>query len=213
MKKAVCMLLVFVLMCPFAFAELEDFTIRNGISFGDTISEVREKETLTIKEADDEFPFTLTTVEGTVAGIEDSEIEYSFDEEKKLNEVVYNFDTVYSRESADANYAAITDGLIRKYGSPLDGSFAIVGSIVESIAFQVAFTQLMGDRADLINSEEWVVDFGDYYVKIDHMNYYYTYSGEMYYRQALCYKYFTDEDLTEVSNEIAEERAAVDSDL
>jgi len=72
-----------------AFAE--DFVLRNGIAFGDSMEDIQSKETFAIdkiedgsdeesEEADDdeeaEFPYSITTEKGTLAGIDDSYIVY-----------------------------------------------------------------------------------------------------------------------------------------
>ena len=133
MKKVVCLILTMSLMLTYiAFAE--DFVLRNGIVFGDSMEDVQSKESFaieTIEDGSDEesneeedgeevkLPYSITTENGTLAGIDDSYIVYKFDADKRLRNVDYYFRSSSLKDSIDNDYNNVNAGLIRKYGKPL----------------------------------------------------------------------------------------------
>ena len=125
----------------------EGFSLRNGIHFGDSFEQVKEKETIELndlktyaefyssddEEADtesEENPETanLTVVSskyGTIANIENSRVEYTFDSDH-LTEMQYTlgkYDDISDSSSLEAtlkdNFETVVGTLVEKYGEPL----------------------------------------------------------------------------------------------
>lgn len=234
MKKIISLLLVSIMLLSIS-GIAEEFTLRNGICFGDTMEEVLEKESFAIDEMDDgtdeeeaassdddddedEFPYYIETVEGTVAGISGSYIKYNFDADKTLREVIYYFDSNSSKDLSDSDYDSVQKGLIRKYGSPLGYSngdcYIVSGAAIESAVISAYLWEMMGGYGDIRNYDEWDVDTGEYHVKIELAQYYWGNSySELLYCNQMSYTYFTDADLEAAKAEKQEAREAVDNDL
>lgn len=238
MKKLLCLFLV-MLFCGSAMAE--GFSLRNGISFGDTIEEVLSKETAEIDDIDDgsdeeestsdadenekededsaaEYPYSITTKSTTLAGISDSKITYRFDANKTLREVVYDFRSSSYKDSVDSDYDTVNDGLIRKYGNPLGFSggscYIFTGSALESAVFITYLYDYLDGYGDIRDYDEWDVALDDYHVKIEQVEYYYgTSYSELKYAHEMSYTYFTDADLTAKQAEKRANQNAVDNDL
>lgn len=235
MKKIISLLLVSAMLLLSISAVAEGFSLRNGISFGDTMEEVLEKETLEIDEMDDgtaeedeeaeedddeeaEYPYYIETVKGTVAGISGSYIRYKFDADKTLREVIYYFKTWDDKDLSDSDYETLYSSLVRKYGSALgysNGScYIISGSALESAVISSYLFEMIGGYGDLRDYDEWDVDTGEYHVKIELVQSYYGSSySELKFDNRMSYTYFTDEDLAAAQAEKVAERQAVDDDL
>lgn len=237
MKKGIALLLVSIFMLLSISAVAEEFTLRNGICFGDTMEEVLEKETFAIddmadgtndeeasssddddEDDEEEYPYYITTVEGTVAGISDSYIRYNFDADKTLKEVIYYFDSNSDKDLSDSDYESVYDGLVRKYGSPLGYSngkcYIISGAAIEGAVISAYLMEMLGGYGDIRDYDEWDVDTGDYHVKIELAQYYHGASySDLTYNNRMSYTYFTDEDLAAAMSEKQDAREAVDNDL
>lgn len=120
MKKVVVMLLTMVLVLSFSISAVADdnpFTLHSGVTFGMTKQEVIEKEAENGFECENRelscFVYDVATAEmeektveglivyGSVAGINNSTIQYHFDSEGRLFEAVYCF----AQEIEYINYA------------------------------------------------------------------------------------------------------------
>lgn len=228
MKKILMSLLVFILVfSQLSITTAEGFSLRNGISFGDTFDEVKSKETLAFEKIDAEFedddeekeyPYTLRTVEGTIAGIDDSYITYKFNRNKKLCEVQYFFQGYTNKDLIDSDYEKINQGLIRKYGNPLGfsngKSFIITGGAIEGAVLGYTIMQLIGGVGDMRDYDEWVLYCNEYNVKIEQACYYWGQSySDIHYSHTVSYTYFTDEDLKTEQDAKQERQDAVDNDI
>ena len=207
--------LLFTAACAFADSEEEGFTLRSGIEFGDTLDDIVAKETtLTRSEENDD------TFVGTIAGYDDAECSFSFDDDGKLVSMEYRFDDSFTtRDSGDLMYETLYDSLKRKYDDPLgysNGScYMITGPAISNMAITVYLLGAQdGFKADYIDYDEWVVDAGDYNVKIE-LTYYYLCNSDYKYKYhlELSYLKFTDEEYDEAINEKQAEQEAVDNDL
>ena len=189
--------------------------MRSGIEFGDTLDDIVAKETTLTQseEYDDMFV-------GTIAGYDNADCSFFFDSDGKLISMKYGFDNCFStRDNGDSIYETLYDSLKRKYDDPLgysNGScYMITGPAVNSMAMWVyVLGALDGYKADYIDYDEWVVDAGDYNVKID-LTYYYLRDSDYEYEYylELSYLKFTDEEYDEAINEKQAEQEAVDNDL
>ena len=231
MRKLLSLVLV-IMMLLTSIAYAEEFTLRNGIMFGDTMDEVLTKETFEIDEVKDgsgedstddtsdevEFPYYITTQEDTLAGIGNSYIKYRFDANKTLREAIYYFETYSSKDTSDSDYESINKGLVRKYGSPLGYSngdcYIFTGAALENAVISVYLWELLDGYGDIRDYDEWDVDTGDYHVKIEQVQYYWGNSySELKYAHEMSYTYFTDDDLQAEKDAKRESQEAVDNDL
>lgn len=217
MKKMIC-LIVMVSMLFSQFALAEEFSLRNGIVFGDTLDEVKQKETLPI-ESSSEDKTDKVWFEGTIAGMEGS-VRFDFDEETgKLTDMLYSFDSKSDRDFIDSDYSTLYKSLNRKYGTPLGNTsgslYIITGPAIENAATIIAlYKYLLEGTGDFRDYDEWVVEADGYKVKIDLVSYYVRDSDYKYsYYNAVSYHYFTDDDYTAAIEGKLEENAAVDNDL
>ncbi len=238
MKKLISIIVALLLVFFTTTAMAEEFTLRNGIAFGDSMETVLAKETLEVDDIEDgsdegtstdtedddsedesELPYYFTTCEGTVAGIENSYIKYNFDANKTLREVIYYFESYSSKDTSDSDYESINDGLIRKYGSPLGYSngdcYIFSGAALESAVISAyIFSDLLDGYGDIRDYDEWDVETGDYHVKIEQVQFYYGSSySDIKYAHQMSYTYFTDDDLQAEKDAKRESQEAVDNDL
>lgn len=226
MKKIVSLILAEMLLMLCCTATAEGFSLRNGIQFGNSMDDVLAKETLAIKKIEDEaeedddsdYPYSITTENGTVAGVAGAYVWYRFDADKTLREVEYVLPSKSKKDSSDSEYETLYKGLANKYGTPLgytDGScYIITGNALESSVFMAYFYDSLGYYGDVRDYDEWDIDTGEYHVKIELVQYYYgtSYSSISYYN-TISYTYFTDEDLQEAKDEKRAENEAVYADL
>ncbi len=119
MKNFLLVILVIVFFLPvLASGEQTTFSYRNDIKFGDTIAEVKGKESISPESEDKGFLYYGKMVLSTIGN---SGINYNFSDGKLTRIIVdYNqnyggYDNVNNR---NAEYEKINDGLIRKYGKP-----------------------------------------------------------------------------------------------
>lgn len=231
MKRIFSLLLVGVLVLLSISAVAEDFSLRNGINFGDTMEEVLEKETFAIDEIDDgsdeedtdgddesEYPYYIETVKGTLANISDAYIKYYFDANKTLREVIYYFPSRSDKDMSDSDYESLYNGLVRKYGSALgysNGScYIISGAAIETAVLSAYLFEMLGGYGDVRDYDEWDVDANNYHVKIELAQHYWGSSySSIVYDILMSYTYFTDEDLSAAMAEKQADREAVDNDL
>lgn len=219
-KRLVSCLLAMVMaamMVLTASAE-DDFTLRNGVQFGDTMDQVRAKETLgwdTTQCTDT----TLWTMKGTVAGIGDVQIAYFFDENGKLTEVKWELPSRDYADSSDLDYEKLYKAFVQKYGSTLGYTggdcYIITGKALEGAATMYLLYDMFDMYGDMRDYAEWDHEFGeDDHVKIEIAQFV---CGESYleaqYFIFVGYKYFTDADLQNAMNEKQEENQAVMDDI
>ena len=218
MKRLVSVLVSLVLMvsCFSSALAAEDFTLRSGIKFGDTMEEVLAKEkTLTRDSEDDYEGMSIYWYEGKIAGYSDARRTFSFDDDGKLNDMEYSFNTniCTSKDETNSVYKKLYDSLKRQYGNSLGNTggttHLITGSAIDSF---VRITYLIGN-AGYVDYDEWVVDCNDYHVKIDIISYYAIINYTYRYNVALSYHFFTDEEYAAAVCEKEGEIQEVDDDL
>lgn len=202
-----CMLLI--TSCVYA----EEFTLRSGIQFGDTLEVIASKEKTLKRDSEDSDSFT-----GRIAGFDNASCDFYFDDENKMISMLYEFDC-YSKESTKTKYKTLYDSLVRKYGKPegnTGGSCELItGPALNRMTMWVyLFGELDGWSADYYDYDEWIVECDDYYVKVDLVSYYYRDSDYEYtYVIDLSYHQYTDEDYQEEVDKKVNEREEVDNDL
>ena len=215
LTRLLCALLA--LSCiPFALADVE-FTLRNGIEFGDTMETILTKETTLERESEDSNWFN-----GRIAGYDNATCGFYFDDDGKLDGMDYKFgeEVCTSRDTMNDVYKKLYQSLVRQYGTPLGNTsgscYLITGPAVTQMALWVYFVVPLaeGSAGDYVDYDEWVVEADGYNVKIDIVSYYFRDSDYEYsYYVDLSYQYFTDADLEEAVNEKQSEQEEVDNDL
>lgn len=218
MKKIFSLLLALMLcVAGIAVAENEEFQLRNGIFFGDTVEVVKQKETLEIR-TDSQDKTDLIWYDGIIAEISGS-IRYDFDNETgKLIDMKYTFDALSDKNIIDNDYEKIRKSLIRKYGPPIGNTGGtielITGSAFDQYASDIFIINLLGGTGDVRDYDEWIVDSNGYHVKIDFISYYTRDEDHNYiYNNAISYHYYTDEDYLNALKEKQNENAAIDSEF
>ena len=155
------------------FIQLNEFMLRNEISFGMKMDEVEKRETLSptgkLKR--------ILQVKGNVDDYSNIVIHYDFDEDGKLYNVYFAFDenALISLDKVNSEYLDVRSQLIDKYGEPIalsNGEHYIVSG--EGIkAFQMFYdigqlgVQLIDDKF-VSAYDEWVIVLPEGYVKIEH---------------------------------------------
>ena len=118
MKRLLGMLLCICILLAGQHAAMaaEQFKLRSGIKFGDTIDEIVEEETTLTREDDDSHTFR-----GKIAGYDDAACIFSFDDDEKLEDMQYYFDSsvCYSHDRMADIYTKLYQSLVRKYGSAI----------------------------------------------------------------------------------------------
>lgn len=216
------LLTVFVMVCSPALAE--DFVLRNGIKFCDSMSDVISKETLGIySSTEDGFidtPYVVITNKGEIAGIINSYIEYYFDSDKQLKEIFYYFpDMPALLEYVNVDYFnSIDDVLTSKYGSPRsqnpDDVFVLTSYNFNAASILTSMYSETGGYGVFDNYSEWIVDCGEYKVKIDHIEFCMgkSYSEAKSYHN-ISYFYFTDADVAAAEQKAIDKLNDAASDL
>lgn len=212
LRRAVGLLVCLLLLNMNVFAE-EEFTLRNGILFGDTMEDILQKEQTLIRSGDDSTSFT-----GRIAGFDGATCDFEFDDDDKLISMTYGFDCS-SKDSMKDDYKTLYSSLVRQYGAAegnTGGSCELItGPAISRMAMWVyLFGEVDGWAADYYDYDEWIIDCSDYHVKIDLVSYYYRNSDYEYtYIIDLSYHKYTDEDYEAAVQEKATEREEIDNDL
>lgn len=219
MRKYISILLTISILtvCVIGTACAEDFQLRNGILFGDTLEIIKQKETLPFKSITDDN-LKAWFGNGKISGI-DGQVRFDFDEETgKMKEMLYAFDTTDNKEFVDSDYEKLKNGLLRKYGTPLGNTGGkinlITGEAFDYAALLIYLYQYIKGDGDFRDYEEWIVKCDGYNVKIDLVSYYYRDKDYNYtYQNLISYHYYTDEDALNAIQQKQEENDTVDSDL
>lgn len=212
MKKLCCLVLLLMFSLT-TIALADEFLLRNGILFGDTMEDILSKEKTLVRNSE-----TSNTFSGRISGINDSECAFGFDDDGKLKSMTYSFDC-YSRDNTDNTYDTLYDGLVRKYGKAEGNTGGdcelITGPAISNMAIWVyLFGELDGWSADYYDYDEWIIDCADYYVKIDLVSYYYRNDDFEYtYNVELSYLKYTEADYQSELDKKKNEREEVDDDL
>ena len=214
MKKMIPLILALLLLATALPAAAEAFTLRNGVQFGDTIDQIREKETLALKDPVTRFDFTtftsltaLWTKEGTVAGIDGVEIGYLFDRSKKLAEVQWTLPASEFAGTSDSHYSTLYNAMVTKYGAPLGYSNGAC-YIITGVAMDQAYGPLR-------NYAEWVLDCGDgCYVKLELVQFNDgALAAQPTYSIYVGYKHFTDAELQDAQSRMEQDYTSILSDI
>lgn len=213
MKKIFCLILMIaVLLSSTSFAE-EEFTLRKGIKFGDTMDTILQKETSLTRKSETSNVFT-----GKIAGYSDASCEFAFDDNGGLKSMTYCFDC-FSRDTTNNTYDTLYDSLVRQYGKAEGNTGGncemIIGPAIDSMAFWVYLMgELDGWSANYYDYDEWIIKCTDYNVKIDLVSFYYRNDDFEYtYKVETSYLKYTDDEYDAKIEKKQHERDEVDDDL
>lgn len=199
------------------FVANKPFELRCGIHFGDTIADVKIKETLSFKsESENE----LTTKKGELAGVNVESLTYRFDENGKLYSVLWTVLSSKNNIFPSQNYDILYEQLTKKYGKPnstdIQSSFLIEGAAIEEMFglmktdMSFALNMVMGKAGPLKQSEWQVKSSGNENVKIDLLLYQ---VKEEDYRLRLSYDIYTDEQLQHLQSQKQQQTAEMMNDI
>ena len=208
MRKFAGILFVLIMVVNLScYAENNTFSIRNNISIGDSMDDVKSKETIEFAEEEEN---RLKTVSGVIADIQDSWISYSF-EEGKLYSITYSFrndpkgDVPAIMVLSASEYNDIEKALTSKYGPSLENDdvytswktssyddFSELHSTMQLVSIlsgkKIKSDKLMSERAILL--ESGMIKIDHFLLQIDDLFFH-----------ILSYQYFSDEQIGEVSIE------------
>lgn len=199
-----------------AFAD--EFQLRNGIIFGDTLETIKQKETLPFKSITDDNT-SAWFGNGKISGI-DGQVRFDFSEDAGiLTDMLYAFDITDNKDILDNDYSKLKNGLIRKYGDPL-GNVGGSAHIITGQAFNYSgmiialYREVLNGGGDFRDYDEWIIHCDEYNVKIDLVSYYYRNRNYEYsYENLISYHYYKDDDLLDAIQQQQEENDAIDNDL
>lgn len=203
MKKCFALVLSMMLLLTVLFgsAYAEDFELR-GIKFGMTLEQIKDIETLPYshkEENHDTYYF-----KGTISGIDNSQIGYSF-ENGVLKSIVIDFDNTKSKLLLEQDYNRINSALITKYGTPLGltggKTYQFVGNNMKAMSMAFQFASLVNMSYDY---SEWWIETDGGYVKIDQV---YSFmpgkkGSENTALNSIDYTYFSDEEVNAIMGDL-----------
>ncbi len=202
----------------------QEFVLRNGIHFGDTIDVVREKETqLSFKSQQnptEEEEYSSLIYTGTISGIEESTAEFKF-LNGELKVIVYELGESYMPSAGSgmlkqtyhsvfvSQFDEITAALTAKYGSPAENEniYGFYGETMDSLLSSIAFSSVFGTSLDYddIRSEEWFIQVENGYVKIDNVYTEEEWAGGGIFEHTLEYTFISESEFNEkIQSEVEE---------
>lgn len=217
----IALLVVVSMLITWSSAVAEDFSFLSGTTFKSTLSDIAEKEGFSADwyssdcyksvhnepPAFHEYPYLYETQNRTVADIPESHIAYYFNSQQVLREVVYFFRSSYGSDYdfVAQDFERINQALEMKYGDcynriNLENSFPVKSAMFEEFVKEFN-SEIEKQTNDSIDFSEWVIDCSEYKVKIEHFIFSIedSFSGILN-GHALCYSYFTSEDLYAIQN-------------
>lgn len=196
MKRSIGLLiLIMMLVVSLSTACADEFVLRNGINFNDTIDDVLSKETVPFATIDREGG-TLKTEEGQISNIFGTYVEYSF-EDGKLEAMYYRYPAFGMEMMTAGCYDLINEALVDKYGKALNEKTAET-VIKRGCHSADAFIAYFSDGY-VCDSDEWFIESKDYNVKIEHIFYYNGASKE--YEHDLSYVLVTNDEIQSIEDE------------
>lgn len=216
MKKILCILLTLSLFMMTSVSFAEAFTLRNGIHFGDTLEEVKAKETLEIKSQTEN---ELVTKSGVLANVDVDSVIYRFENNKLVSvlwEVVDSRNNFYPPMVFDDLNTALTAKYGKSDSTDTDSYFLVKGAAIEEMMelmvedFSFMLGMLMGEAGPLKQCEWEIESQGNENVKIDLL--YYQVAEEDF-RVRLSYDLYTDEELEELKKQDQSDEQSIQNDL
>jgi len=227
MKKTTVILIILVLLsCSLGSALADEFILHSGVKFGMTIEDIRQIETNSGFDVENNEDNTELTISGKIASVEDSTITYTFHDNKM-------FQTKYSlgKDRIDRGiegYRIIQQSLESKYGNPTGLPDGFHSSEFNNIISRIAPDGFLQEQGDIELSNEWLITTDTGYVIIEHIKYYYkftklfldsgmnkNYPQGRTYNEAILYQFydFNDPELNNAVNNALESIKQLENDL
>lgn len=175
--------------------------------FGDSRQAVKEKEVFSLSET---LSGNNLAGKANVAGYEDADLSFYFDDSNCLKEMLYDFKCFHSKDESDRRYETIYKSLVQKYGEPVQ----LDGNVLElyTKAFTVAISKLNVAKytcraSDFGEFAQWLIPDGDDYVIIDLVSLYWV-SDKSYFDLNLGYGRITEDGLDSAKEKV---QADIDS--
>lgn len=204
MKRLFSIIMLLLMITTISVAE--EFTLRNGIIFGDSMDTVRQKETIAIDEEMSDA-VELKTQKGVVAGFEATTIYYTFDDNQLID--IWWRISMPSKDDMGSAYQMLKESLSEKYGKPLgnkDGVYHPVHGTATQFRNDPAGSELralLGWKAGILEYDEWVYEYAEgKSMKIELVQDYLTMKGETDYTLFVSYTYFESDIIDAVQNSI-----------
>lgn len=188
---------------------MDSFTIRDGITFGMTKSQVESMETAT---PDVNSSTQLNYKNIKIANLKDCKIHYCFDNEDILKRVEIDLypemDKFTLASHVRDDYTEINNLLIAKCGTPLgykDGQTYSVRTTTLELHLSMddlnkALIRLMGGNQDS-QYDEWVIRIDEGYVKVEHVFSYILSQGNSVTFHSIAYEFYSEEELQQEIND------------
>lgn len=159
MKESVSLFMAVLMigLCLSGSCALADdvFMFRNGIQFGDSMGSVREKEKNTGNLSEDENHLRYSELK--LSGIENSLLSYGFQNDSLVS-ITLSYDCSMSIGKAKSDYERINEGLIRKYGEPIEKEEDIKpfpGGLFERC--EPIFTEPQISQQNIYGKNQWMI--------------------------------------------------------
>ena len=219
MKKILCVFIVTGLFMLTCFAYGEEFTLHNGVQFGMSKENALELEAtagVTFEETTDGtnyFPDGILRIESeptTVAGRENSIINYFFNSNGEINSMVYfAWDFL---EPPIENDKVITT-LMEKYGDPVamnDSLVDVEGEAYDTVDVFINYNNVHPkDNPDITLFYQWICPMDTGYVDIQIM----MVDLNVYRYRVISYAYRTEEEMSNMKESINREKQVMNDDL
>ncbi len=172
MKKIVALIVCIILIASWAVCTAEDFIIHSGTTFGDSIDDVKKKETFELDSGGSSYKLSY---KGNIAGYDGVVIDYYFDlnNDGKLYDAHYEmantYHMSYKKKDVLEIFNHLDELLTIKYGKKIsekDSAYVYL----KGFYFKAQIEQLNSFRykeSRRIEVNSWVVPYDGYYVKID----------------------------------------------
>ena len=223
MKKLISILLIGMLLFSSISALAEDFTLHSGVTFGMTMDEVKSLEQnagFAIETDDHKYDSSKVAsaleVTGKIAGFENSDIHYLFDNSGKLYAATYWLRT---NDALESDYATIQNALEGKYGNPNDAWLLVANRIGFEPNDYLSLAGLARNNKNVLPYyNSWLVELEDgNYVVIAHYKDSATVFGMTLNMHIVGYQWYSAEEmaneLNDISNEADENQSQRDNDL
>ena len=207
-----------------------EYSLPSGVEFGDSIEEVKEKESKAGLSApsesqDEDTDNVRLFYEGTFVGISDSTLRYVFYGTEGLYNVGYVFGDLHNYENKNNEFNSIKEQIIQEVGEPLydDGNgvpFMLLNykddNTVTGWAYYNYMSELystMSVEIELCRYVQWLVKCEGYYVLIDHCIIGEHFDTDDLYSHHLRYIYLDEETVLNTLNNFSSDSESKKSDI
>lgn len=196
-----------------------DFSIRDGIRFGMTMTEVTRIEKNAGFEIETSEPLygsdnvsSVLIVRGKIAGMENSEVHYLFDKNGKLYASTF---WLRINDTLESDYNTIQNALERKYGTPVNAWLPVANRIGFEPNDYLAYIGLARKNKNVLPYyNSWLVGSDDgNYVVIAHYKESAVIYGITTNMHVVGYQWYSAEEITNEFNNIRNEADERDNDI